>query len=137
VEARKRIDQMIWLLSEIEKLLRAGEDAQVLQNEIGGLLVRNEITPDYEEWDQRLREPTVSLALKAMVQISQPLEILTESFYWIAGRARHVLRALPELKKFEAEGIRNIRNKLLEHADSSDSGVMITSLPGAVITDPL
>jgi hypothetical protein len=30
----------------------------------------------------------VSSALKAMVQVSQPLEILTESFYWIAGRAR-------------------------------------------------
>lgn len=58
------------------------------------------------------------------------VELLTESFYYIAGRMRTAIRkskSLPGLETFECEGARNVRNKLLEHAEGKDSGVLTQS----------
>ena len=53
------------------------------------------------------------------------LRTLTEAFYYIAARTRSVLRSgeLPGLKSFECPGVRNVRNKLLEHPEGADSRV--------------
>ena len=55
------------------------------------------------------------------------MELLSESFYYLAGRARTIIKhkdkPLPGLTRFECAGVRNTRNKLLEHPESSDSGV--------------
>lgn len=62
------------------------------------------------------------------------MELLTEAFYYFAGRIRTILRngkkrksLIPGLSSFECEGIRNTRNKLLEHAEEKDSQVSIPS----------
>ena len=59
------------------------------------------------------------------------LKLLTESFYYLAGRIRtitkHKSRPLPELGVFECEGVRNVRNHLLEHAGGSSSQIFIQS----------
>ncbi len=52
------------------------------------------------------------------------MQIFTESFYYFAFRARTVIRALPGLKNFECVGVRNVRNKLIEHAERADSQIM-------------
>lgn len=52
------------------------------------------------------------------------LELLTftEAFYYFAHRVRQIFRKelIPGLKRFEAEGVRNVRNHLMEHPESKD-----------------
>jgi hypothetical protein len=59
------------------------------------------------------------------------LKILTEGFYYCAARARAIARnsraPLPGLGSFECTGVRDVRNKLLEHPEGSDSGVLVVS----------
>lgn len=59
------------------------------------------------------------------------MKLLTEAFYYLAGRVRTILRnrqaPLPGLSSFECEGVRDVRNKLLEHAEGGDSQVSIQS----------
>lgn len=56
------------------------------------------------------------------------LELFTEQFYYIAFRLRGIIRYLPGLRKFESPGMRDVRNKLIEHPDKDkDSQVFIQS----------
>jgi hypothetical protein len=52
-----------------------------------------------------------------------PIELYGETFYYFAFRLRQVLRGIEGWDTFEAEGVRNVRNQLIEHADK-DRGVM-------------
>lgn len=59
------------------------------------------------------------------------MKLLVETFYYFAGRVRTILRnaqaPLPGLTSFECAGVRNTRNKLLEHPEGKDSQVSIQS----------
>ena len=59
------------------------------------------------------------------------MELLTGSFYYLASRVRTIIKLksapMPKLQSFEAAKVRNVRNKLLEHAESKDSQVLIQS----------
>lgn len=59
------------------------------------------------------------------------LRVLTESFYYFAARVRAIARnskfPLPGLGSFECSGVRDVRNKLLEHPEGDDSQVLIVS----------
>jgi hypothetical protein len=59
------------------------------------------------------------------------LKVLIEAFYYCAARARAVARnkdlPLPGLGSFECEGVRDVRNKLLEHPEGSDSQALVVS----------
>lgn len=59
------------------------------------------------------------------------MKLLTECFYYLAGRVRTIIKnsanPLPGLSGFECKGVRDVRNKLLEHAESKDSQVFIQS----------
>jgi hypothetical protein len=52
------------------------------------------------------------------------IKVLTEAFYYCASRTRQVLRRFPGLGHFEAKGIRDVRNHLLEHPEGDSSGVI-------------
>ena len=52
------------------------------------------------------------------------METLVEAFYYFAFRLRQVIQQLPDLNNFECKGVRNVRNKLLEHPEGADSGVI-------------
>lgn len=58
-------------------------------------------------------------------------QILTEAFYYFAGRIRSLLRhksePIPGLRSFECEGVRNVRNHHIEHPESGNSMVPIRS----------
>ena len=58
-------------------------------------------------------------------------QILTEAFYYFAGRIRSLLRhksePIPGLRSFECEGVRNVRNHLIEHPEGGNSLVLIRS----------
>ena len=57
------------------------------------------------------------------------IELYTESFYYLAGRMFTILKKgfLPGLQSFQCVGARDVRNKLLEHADGKQSQVYIQS----------
>ena len=50
--------------------------------------------------------------------IGQDAEMLTEAFYYFAFRFRRVIRRVPGFEKFEAAGIRDVRNHLIEHPET-------------------
>ena len=125
IEARKRVSQTIWLMDEIGKLLSAWENIDAINSEIASLIATNNITP--EEIQNHVKSRFMDENLTELEKSIEPLETLVESFYWICGRARSVIRLLPELKNFESQGVRNTRNKLLEHPEGNDSNVIMTS----------
>jgi hypothetical protein len=45
------------------------------------------------------------------------LRLSTEAFYYFAQRFVKILNCLPHLKTFDAPGVRNVRNRLLEHPE--------------------
>lgn len=51
------------------------------------------------------------------------IETYNELFYWIASRALRILKRIPEFQNFEADQVRNVRNHLIEHPESTVSGV--------------
>lgn len=55
------------------------------------------------------------------------IRLFTEAFYYFASRLRTILRnkeePCPLLKGFECAGVRDVRNKLLEHPEGQDSRV--------------
>jgi len=70
---------------------------------------------------------------RGLVSYNEELDLetrtLSEAFYYIGSRIRGILNngALPGLASFECPGVRNVRNKLLEHPDGKDSGVLLQS----------
>ena len=80
-----------------------------------------------KEWYKSMETPEMLSAHEAILSITEPLEFFTEAFYWFAARVRSVIRSLPRLESFEAEGVRNVRNHLLEHPEGKSSGVLINS----------
>lgn len=55
------------------------------------------------------------------------LEILIEAFYFAAWRAREAIRSVPGLSAFDAQGVRNVRNHLIEHPEKH-GGLFVGSL---------
>jgi hypothetical protein len=68
---------------------------------------------------------------EAALGAEREMKLMTEAFYYFAGRIRSITRhksvPLPGLENFECEGVRNVRNKLLEHPEGSDSRVLVQS----------
>jgi hypothetical protein len=56
-----------------------------------------------------------SLAMGLMFE----LKLSTEAFYYSAARFIRILKCFPQLKKFDAPGVRKVRNHLLEHSESA------------------
>jgi hypothetical protein len=58
------------------------------------------------------------------------LKLLTEAFYYFAERVRSILKKdkrarpkIPGLEAFDCEGVRNVRNHLLEHPEGATSQI--------------
>jgi hypothetical protein len=92
-------------------------------------LRRRGIAYEAEPWFPFTQPTTEELEAEGRAMFE--MELLTETFYYFAGRVRTILRnpqaPIPGLKGFECEGVRNTRNKLLEHAEGKDSQVSIRS----------
>lgn len=67
----------------------------------------------------------------------EDLELYTETFYYLAFRARTLIRSFPGLSSFEAKGIRDVRNHLLEHPEGNSSGVHINSFAHGGVCGPV
>jgi hypothetical protein len=64
------------------------------------------------------------LEISPLIENDVEIRVLTEAFYFCAARARHVIRSIAGLRQFEAPGVRDVRNKLLEHPEKPDSTIV-------------
>ena len=122
LEVKKRLEQLSFLYCKIEgkqlryfdldrKVYGDGSLEQQIKNAGGPIIVVGS--------DER----------SEMLELMFEIELYTESFYYLAGRMYTILkkRFLPGLETFQCVGARNVRNKLLEHADGKESQVYVQS----------
>jgi hypothetical protein len=129
IEARRRIEQCRRLLQlAIAAQSSAHADLQVAMapapTDPNSDYAKWVEGPEYRAWQQSLQTDSVRASVARSILTQTDLELYSESFYWIAFRARHALRAMPGFGSFEAEGVRDVRNKLLEHPEEKGSGVL-------------
>jgi hypothetical protein len=102
-------------IAELHFILTRGHELEALISELSHLREVN--GPSFESESEE----------RARIE----LRVLTEGFYYCAARARAVARntkfPLPGLASFECKGVRDVRNKLLEHPEGSDSQVFVVS----------
>lgn len=132
-EARKRLRQLDHLLKAVRhceqqehSVTKGVFDACRRHSEHVGLQPANS-EPASPPQDTKYTEAKMQLLLSSQFE----MELLTECFYYIAGRLRTILTSklnpIPRLHSFECVGARDVRNKLLEHADGKQSEVFIQS----------
>jgi hypothetical protein len=132
-EVRERLEQLDYIVRRVRALELAANAARsrslaAFRAHIEDVEARN-VTYESEPLP-----PSASITREEfkIVQAAQfEMKLLTESFYYFAGRIRTILRnpmaPVPGLTSFECPGVRNTRNKLLEHAEGRDSQVSIQS----------
>lgn len=98
MEARRRLLQLDWILCKVRET-----EAQIATHCV----------------------PT-DTDIQLFLQLSEELQFFTESFYYFGWRTREIVKSLPGLASFEAIGLRDVRNHLLEHPEKQ-SKVFIES----------
>jgi hypothetical protein len=132
-EVRERLEQLAYMVDRVRSLEAAAQTAHersqaAFRAHIEDLKTRN------IPYESAPVPPEVSITREEF-KVSQAAEfemkLLTEAFYYFAGRIRTILRnkgiPIPGLETFECVGVRNTRNQLLEHPEGSDSQVSIQS----------
>jgi hypothetical protein len=119
-EARKRLVQLGKILGRVFMLEREAERLELSRG-----------------MHQAGEDPMVDKIVRRISEITDELEFLTEAFYYFAFRLRRILKVLPGLAGFECEGIRDVRNKLIEHPEQRDSNVYILSFGHGGIQGPV
>jgi hypothetical protein len=114
IEAYQRLQQVNRLVEKVVHLLELNAKAHIS----GHLAV------DYFGWT---RSTEGQNALKVSLETVDDIHLFTECAYLIGWRCTRAIGALVGLKNFRPTGIRNARNKLIEHPDGKDSGVLISS----------
>jgi hypothetical protein len=128
-EVKERLQQMNWLLEQIrprDQELSAinARSGQRMKEHIERLQRANlsyADTPVPPDW------PLSRADCERITELMFKIQLYTECFYYVAGRARSILRTLPNLKSFDAQGVRNVRNHLIEHPEGKASGVLSRS----------
>lgn len=101
-EALKRLAQMDRLLTMVA----------VLDSESRSIVA---MITEYARSEQG--EPPSPVQWHRTSAIGHDVEMLAEAFYYFAWRFREVIRKVPGFKKFDAVGIRDVRNHLIEHPE--------------------
>lgn len=58
-----------------------------------------------------------------LIELMDLVGLYSEAFYWVAFRAMKAANPLPGLKSLSAAGVRDVRNKLMEHPEGNDSRI--------------
>lgn len=117
-EAHLRLRQLEYLLHGIHALVeerfRLTERPLKIEKLLRGFAeALNEEPPSPPE----PRNMWTSEELARRADLAFEAELFADSFYRIAWRLREIVQRLPGLKKFDAEGIRTVRNHILEHPE--------------------
>jgi hypothetical protein len=114
MEAEERLAQLDFLIFRISTLqelaAKTGHAAWV-----AGLRARDKSGKDRFLERNRLSSREVCLLFE--------VKLSAEAFYYFAARLIGILNLFPGLKNFGVPGIRNVRNRLIEHPEKGNSGV--------------
>jgi hypothetical protein len=117
-EAHLRLQQLEHLLRRIrdsvEERFQITErplKAEALLREFAAAFGREPLPPP----DPRTLWTEEQLARRA--DLAFEVELFADAFYWIAWRLREIIRRLPGMHKFDPEGIRSVRNHIVEHPE--------------------
>jgi hypothetical protein len=130
-EAEERLYQLDWLVTQIKTREKEMDQfrkksGSALEDHVKAHLAAGgspETLPPMPKETQQER-----VQCQHFIDTMGETQLLTEAFYYFAFRLRQVVRRLPGLQSFEAVGVRDVRNKLLEHPDDQeDSGVTVRS----------
>lgn len=133
LEVKERLEQLDFIVSKVMKLEQTVTAVHrrfetSLKSHIQNLERRG--VPFEDEPDFPFEKMTVD-EMKLQKNAVFEMSLLTETFYYIAGRIRTILRnseaPIPGLTRFECVGVRNTRNHLLEHAEGKDSRIFARS----------
>ena len=129
IEVRKRLVQAKTIFGRVIGLQHEGEQIPLgPPRPPDGFALQDWMKSDkFETWNKAWDTAEWREKRNRQSEIVNELELQTECFYWIAGRARTIIKLMPGLETFEAVGVRNVRNKLIEHPEKGDSGVTIGS----------
>lgn len=119
-DAKKRLKQSRLVLLRVNDLLAESRAASKLTDVDLELQERDGVEAAVADW--RARTDNGATVVEVMKN-SEWIELLCEQFYWVSFRARSAVRHLPLLDKFEAIGVRNNRNQLIEHTEGRQSRI--------------
>src|SRR2546422_4107921 len=130
-EVRERLEQLDYILSRV----RACEHDATHAMDRSQLAFREHVERVRREgldFEAVAASPTAKITeeeARRALSAEREMKLMTEAFYYFAGRVRSILRhksvPLPGLEGFESEGVRNVRNKLIEHPEGAESRVLI------------
>jgi hypothetical protein len=132
-EVRERLQQLDYLIHAVRE---RGQRHEVIMKRSGDAFMRHVeyVESSGLDWEKTAAPEEINPTREEIDEADSlwfEMQLFTECFYYFAGRLRTILRnkaePLPELSYFECEGARNVRNKLLEHAEAKDSQVFIRS----------
>ena len=116
MEAQERLAQLDFLLWRVKDLQEKHWNVLSAQ----AAAVHDGRTPSDRE---RIRASAASRQRGSIAgNLMFELRLSTEAFYYFATRFIRILNCFPQLKNFDAPGVRNVRNHLLEHSESA-SGI--------------
>lgn len=132
-EVRERLQQLDYIVDRVQTLEAESESA--LKRSGDALRSHVELLKEKGIPFEQVPAPPEVKITKAESEVCEraffEIRLLTEAFYYIAARVRAILchkkSPLPGLSKFECVGVRDVRNKLLEHTEGKDSQVFIQS----------
>lgn len=117
IEADKRLSQMLWMMQRVADLQ---DESLALQAAWFPPLHLDYQHDDFRRWEMRRDAGEFTTGLHRTREILFELEMFAEAFYYFGFRTREVIRHLPGLKKFDCEGIRNVRNHRIEHPEKKN-----------------
>jgi len=130
-EVRERLLQLDYIVDRVRKLEGIAKQATA-RHEAAFQAHRDDINARGIAYESVPLPENVKFTKEEMDAHSKAafeLKLFSEAFYYFAGRVRTILKktGLPGLQGFECKGVRDVRNKLLEHAGEKQSVVVIQS----------
>jgi hypothetical protein len=127
-EVKERLRQLIFILQRVSKLegvepIAMGK-VQTEGTKHAASMTARGITQ--QPAPSNLVE-TINDAWEQIGAAETEIRILTEAFYYFAERIRTIARDSLPFIKFKANGVRDVRNKLIEHSDHKDSRILAQS----------
>ena len=100
-EISKRLRQLLWIIEQVISLCQYNADRHRQMFQTRAVSTVKDL--QQHGLDQ--------------IEIHERIELHTETFYWIAHRTVEVICRMPGLNSFKAVGVRDVRNRLLEHVE--------------------
>jgi len=116
MEAEERLAQLDFLIVRSKKL--QDQHSKVMRAQCDA--VKSALAQSRSARDQYLKSRASRRRCSLASELVFELKLSTEAFYYFAARFITILKCFPQFKSFAAPGVRDVRNRLIEHAEKAD-----------------